>query len=52
MKTFATLRDIEGALQPGDIVFSRIGQSPFRQIAAATGTWTNHVGIVVGFNRH
>jgi hypothetical protein len=51
MKTFATLRDIEGALQPGDIVFTRIGHSPFRQIAAATGTWTNHVGIVVGFNR-
>jgi len=45
------LRELERSLRPGDIVFTRILQPPFIQIAAATGTWTNHVGIVVGFNR-
>jgi len=42
--------DLERDLRVGDIVFTRIGSLPFRQIADATGTWTNHVGIVVGFN--
>ena len=51
MNTIAALREIEATLQPGDIIFTRIGHSPFHQIAAATGTWTNHVGVVVGFNR-
>jgi hypothetical protein len=32
----------------GDIVFVRVGAYPFRQVAAATGSWTNHVGIVIG----
>ena len=32
----------------GDLVFTRIDVLPFREVAAATGTWTNHVGIVVG----
>ena len=32
----------------GDLVFIRIGgPGPFREVAAATGSWTNHVGIVV-----
>src|SRR5215475_9223835 len=44
-------RELECTLRPGDIVFTRIPQPPFIQVAAATGTWTNHVGIVVGFNR-
>ena len=44
-------RELEGRLRAGDIVFTRIRGAPFRQIADATGTWTNHVGIVVGFNR-
>ena len=34
-------------LQVGDIVFTRIGAYPFRKVAEATGTWTNHVGIVL-----
>src|SRR5690348_5561552 len=42
-----SLREIEHALHVGDLVFTRIPWSPFRQIAEATGTWTNHVGIVV-----
>ena len=35
-------------LRIGDVVFIRIGAAPFRQVAAATGSWTNHVGVVVG----
>jgi hypothetical protein len=44
-------RELEVALRAGDIVFTRIRGAPFRQIADATDTWTNHVGIVVGFDR-
>lgn len=36
------------ALRVGDVVFIRVGAKPFREVAAATGSWTNHVGIVVG----
>jgi Permuted papain-like amidase enzyme, YaeF/YiiX, C92 family len=46
-----TFHELEGTLCAGDIIFTRIRGTPFRQIADATGTWTNHVGIVVGFNR-
>jgi hypothetical protein len=35
------------SLRVGDIVFTRIGAYPFRKVAEATGTWTNHVGIVL-----
>ena len=35
-------------LRIGDVVFIRIGAYPFRQVAAAPGSWTNHVGIDVG----
>jgi hypothetical protein len=50
--TLPTLRgrELEGTLRTGDIVFTRIRWTPFRQIADVTGTWTNHVGIVVGFD--
>jgi hypothetical protein len=44
------ISELERTLRVGDIVFTRIGGRPFMQVAAATGTWTNHVGIVVGFN--
>jgi hypothetical protein len=43
----ATHHDLQGALRVGDLVFIRIPRSPFRQLADVTGTWTNHVGIVV-----
>ncbi|HEY6927412.1 MAG TPA: YebB family permuted papain-like enzyme [Steroidobacteraceae bacterium] len=42
--------ELEDSLREGDIVFTRIACTPFRQLATATGTWTNHVGIVVGFD--
>lgn len=32
----------------GDMVFTRIDVLPFRKVAAATGSWTNHVGVVIG----
>ena len=35
-------------LRVGDLVFIRVPARPFREVAAATGSWTNHVGIVVG----
>ena len=39
--------DLGKSLQVGDIVFTRVGAYPFRKVAEATGTWTNHVGIVL-----
>lgn len=41
------LQDLQRVLRVGDLVFTRIPFGPFRQIADATGTWTNHVGVVV-----
>ena len=46
----ASIRELEGVLREGDIVFTRIQGTPFRQLADVTHTWTNHVGVVVGFN--
>ena len=37
-------------LRIGDVVFIRVGAYPFRQVAAATRSWTNHVGIVVAMH--
>src|ERR1700685_4194182 len=34
-------------LTVGDCVFIRIPFKPFRLVAAATGSWTNHVGVVI-----
>lgn len=39
--------ELARSLQVGDIVFTRVGAYPFRKVADATGTWTNHVGIVL-----
>ena len=39
---------LAGQLAVGDLVFIRIGgPGPFREVATATGSWTNHVGIIV-----
>lgn len=43
-----TLPALAADVRIGDLVFTRIDVLPFREVAAATGTWTNHVGIVVG----
>lgn len=34
-------------LQPGDVVFTRINNLLYRQVAQATQSWTSHVGVVV-----
>lgn len=34
-------------LQVGDLVFIRVSALPFRKVSDTTGSWTNHVGIVV-----
>ncbi len=34
----------------GDLVFIRISSKPFREVAIATGSWTNHVGVVIDFD--
>lgn len=34
-------------IQVGDLVFIRVSALPFRKVAETTGSWTNHVGIVV-----
>jgi hypothetical protein len=45
------LHELESDLHIGDLVFTRITRTPFRQIADACGIWTNHVGVIVGFGR-
>jgi Permuted papain-like amidase enzyme, YaeF/YiiX, C92 family len=35
------------SLRVGDVVFIRIDAKPFREVAQATRSWTNHVGVVV-----
>lgn len=39
--------DVARRLEVGDVVFIRIGIPPFTQVADGTGSWTNHVGVVV-----
>lgn len=41
------LDHLASALEVGDLVFIRVTLRPFREVATATGSWTNHVGIVV-----
>ena len=45
--TVVPVRTLAPALAVGDVVFIRVGARPFREVAAATGSWTNHVGVVV-----
>ncbi len=39
------LRELEGVLRAGDLIFTCIRIYPFRAIAHATNTWTNHVEV-------
>ncbi len=43
----ATLRALGSQLRVGDAIFIRVRLLPFRKVAETTGSWTNHVGIVV-----
>jgi len=42
-----TIDTLARELKVGDLVFVRIDAKPFREVAQATGSWTNHVGIVI-----
>jgi Permuted papain-like amidase enzyme, YaeF/YiiX, C92 family len=42
-----SVRTIAPSLNVGDVVFIRVAARPFREVAAATDSWTNHVGIVI-----
>jgi len=46
-----TQSELASTVRIGDPVFIRLRYPPFKAIASATGTWTNHVGIVVDLNR-
>lgn len=41
------LRDLARQVCVGDVVFIRVAALPFRKVAAVTGSWTNHVGVIV-----
>ncbi|UBM09655.1 YebB family permuted papain-like enzyme [Cupriavidus metallidurans] len=47
MQIDSNVLDLATTLQVGDIVFIRVRARPFREVATATASWTNHVGIVV-----
>jgi hypothetical protein len=38
------------ALAVGDLIFTSVSARPFREVAAATDSWTNHVGIVLAID--
>jgi hypothetical protein len=42
-----TVAGLATSLAVGDVVFIRVTAKPFREVASATGSWTNHVGIVI-----
>jgi hypothetical protein len=39
--------ELTARLEVGDVVFIHVPVLPFRRVAAATNSWTNHVGVVV-----
>jgi hypothetical protein len=45
------MHSIAPTLKVGDLVFVRIAFKPFLEVAHTTGTWTNHVGVVVDVSR-
>jgi len=42
-----SVRTLAPSLNVGDVLFIRVAARPFREVAAATDSWTNHVGIVI-----
>ena len=45
--TGTPIHSLATTLHVGDVVFIRVSAKPFREVAIATGSWTNHVGIVI-----
>ena len=42
------LKQLDGALQVGDVVFIRVANFLYRRVADATNSWTSHVGLISG----
>jgi hypothetical protein len=42
-----TIPQLAEQLTVGDLVFIRVPTPPFMQVADATGSWTNHVGVLI-----
>ena len=42
-----TVVSLGATLRVGDIVCIHVSAKPFREVSAATGSWINHVGVVV-----
>lgn len=42
-----SIEQLSSRLRVGDVVFIRVPARPFREVADATLSWTNHVGVVV-----
>src|SRR6185369_3192976 len=47
MLTTCNVEELGRQLEVGDIVFIHVDVLPFRKIARDTGSWTNHVGIII-----
>lgn len=45
--TATTVDSLAKNMRVGDMIFIRVSAKPFREVAAATNSWTNHVGIVI-----
>ena len=43
-------RRLHPGLAVGDVIFTSVSAKPFREVAAATDSWTNHVGIVLAID--
>jgi len=46
-----TQSELASIMRVGDLVFIRLRYPPFKAIASATGTWTNHVAVVTDIHR-
>lgn len=42
-----SMKQLNASLKVGDVVFIRVSPLPFRKVSEATGSWVNHVGIVI-----
>lgn len=43
----AAVATLASNMKLGDVVFSRVGAKPFREIVDATNSWANHLGVVL-----
>ena len=41
------IKELASGMAVGDVVFIRVSALPFKKVASATESWTNHVGVVI-----